>query len=273
MKIILTVFVFCLIQFIYSRHFIHQQGGSNPNPAFNNWVNNVGGTSPANAFNKWLGTGTAPNPPPNTGNPAFGNWLNNQPQPQPGVPNNGGNPAFNNWLNRPGQPQPQPGQPGTNPAFNNWLNNGARPGTPTTPGNPAFNNWLNNNNGVNPNAAGFNPLNDAAFANALRGQIGRTGGAVGGLNANDNAFRAFLQANNVPNATQLPTLQECARYTIRAAGNIIQQTPNNYKVTCSLPGGREYTENCFGQQACDYLTCKFLKCSQVPGGRVFRVKI
>ena len=183
----------------------------------------------------WLAPGGA-----NTGN-ALNSWLGN-------LSNSNGNTA------------------GSNPAFGNWLNNNNNQPRP----NPTFGNWLNNNNGPNP-GNGVNPLNDGSFANPLRGQIG--GAGANNINANDNAFRAFLQANNVPNATQLPTLQECARYTIRAGGNPLTQTPDNYRITCTLPNGRNYTETCYGKQSCDYLTCKFLKCSQVPGGKVYRVKI
>lgn len=233
MKAIFAVLLLCLLQNTCTRHFNHGQA----NNAFNNWLTPTGPTNTGNAFNKWLGGGSAP--PSNVGgsNPAFNNWINNQGGVRPGQP---GQPGF-------------PGQQGGNPAFANWLNNqnGGRPGTPGQPGS--------------------NPFADPSFANALRGQINR--GANNNLNAGDNAFRAFLQSNNIPNATQLPSLQECARYTIRAGGNVMLSNPSNYRVTCTLPNGRNYTENCYGQQSCDYLTCKFLKCSQVPGGRVFRVKI
>ena len=219
MKIVLTVLLICLLHNIYSRHFLHHQN----NPAFNNWLT-PGGAATGNAFNQWLGGGNQPgaNPNPNAGagnNPAFNNWLNKPGQPgQPGQ-----NPAFANWVNNPSGGQPGTG--GQNPAFGNWLNNqsGVRP----NPQNPAFGNWLNNGGnpgaagGVNPltdpsfgnalrgqigGAGGSNPLTDASFANALRGQIGGAGGAAN-IQANNNAFIAFLQSNNVPNATQLPTLQ------------------------------------------------------------------
>ena len=160
-------------------------------------------------------------------------------------------------------------------AFNSWLNNNQTP-NPNN-GNTAFNKWLTGpGTNTNTNTGGSNPFNDPSFANALRGQIGGVNGNIGANNpnANDNAFRSFLQSNGVPNATQLPTLQECSQYTIRAGGNVYQSNSNNYRVTCALSNGRNYTESCFGQASCDYLTCKFLKCSKaIGGGSVFRVKI
>jgi hypothetical protein len=102
--------------------------------------------------------------------------------------------AFSSWLNN-----NNANSNTSNNAFNKWLGGNGN----TSTNNPAFGNWLNNSTG---GSNGANPLNDQSFINALKNQIG--GGAnANNQNSNDNAFRMFLQSNNVPNATQLPTLQ------------------------------------------------------------------